>query len=421
MVSSAGFGGWRRCALWWHRWVGLTLTLFLVGAGTTGAVLAFYEPLDAWLFPQLYRLPEEEGLGKALDPLTLRQRLLRQLPAGAQVFTVPLSLAPGSAARFWVEGDGIDDEYAVHPATGLVLASRRWGDLGQGLRRNLLPFVYRLHSSLALGSFGEWLLGIVALFWALDCFVGAALTFPPARPADSSDRWLQRWKPSWRLRWGKALTFVFTWHRATGLWLWAALFVFAWSSVSFNLRVVYAPVMRAVLGFEERADRVLPERRRKAPSLSWDEALARGRALMHEQALLHHLRVREESQLSFLAEKGAFAFRVSSDRDVAETSGATLVLFDAADGALLSFQAPTGEVPGNTLTTWFTQLHFGKVRGTGSALRIAVAATGIATALLAASGVWLWLKRRARNAAAHPPPTAANPTRDRTLAAVIRR
>ena len=33
-------------------------------------------------------------------------------------------------------------------------------------------------------------------------------------------------------------------HRAGGLWLWAMLFVFAWSSVAFNLTPAYDAVMR---------------------------------------------------------------------------------------------------------------------------------------------------------------------------------
>ncbi|MFQ5415166.1 MAG: PepSY domain-containing protein, partial [Phycisphaerae bacterium] len=62
---------------------------------------------------------------------------------------------------------------------------RLWGDLSQGLA-NLMPFVYRLHHSLALGTVGTWIFGVVALLWTLDCFVGAWLTFPPPRRRDAT-------------------------------------------------------------------------------------------------------------------------------------------------------------------------------------------------------------------------------------------
>jgi uncharacterized iron-regulated membrane protein len=381
--------------VWWHRWVGLTLTLFLVCVGLTGALLAFYEPLDAWLFPALHRLEGPPNGATPLAPVELRARLAEQLPAGSKVLHVPLQLDVSRPVRFSVDSAHGDDEYAVHPVTGVVLASRRWGDLRQGVAANGMPFVYRLHYSLALGEWGEWLLGVAALLWTLDCFVGAALTLPPPRPSSTRRSWWWRWWPSWRLRWGKAFTFVFTSHRAAGLWLWAALFVFAWSGVGFNLRQVYSPVMRAALGLEERADRKLPSRGGTERVLGWPEALERGRELMEAQASARGITVLEPVQLVLLADKSAFAYRVRSDRDVAARHGATTVLFDAANGALLAFQAPTGEVAGNTVTTWLTQLHLGAARGGGTLLRVAGAATGGATALLALSGVWLWWRRRA--------------------------
>ena len=45
-----------------------------------------------------------------------------------------------------------------------ILGERRWGDVSQTWR-NLMPFLYRLHYSLALGAVGTWLLGLVSLLW----------------------------------------------------------------------------------------------------------------------------------------------------------------------------------------------------------------------------------------------------------------
>jgi uncharacterized iron-regulated membrane protein len=78
---------------------------------------------------------------------------------------------------------------------------------GRGVR-NLMPFVYELHYSLALGSRGMLLMGVVALLWAVDCFAGAALTVPRGRP------WLQKWAPAWRL---KRQRLTYDLHRASGL------------------------------------------------------------------------------------------------------------------------------------------------------------------------------------------------------------
>ncbi len=85
-----------------------------------------------------------------------------------------LSAKPGAAAL-------PIDEVFVNPYSGQILGGRLWGDLSQGLA-NLMPFVYRLHHSLVLGTIGTWIFGVVALLWTLDCFVGAWLTFPTAPP-----------------------------------------------------------------------------------------------------------------------------------------------------------------------------------------------------------------------------------------------
>jgi uncharacterized iron-regulated membrane protein len=46
-----------------------------------------------------------------------------------------------------------NDEIFLDPMSGEILGERKWGDLGQGVT-NLVPLLYRLHYSLALGTFG---------------------------------------------------------------------------------------------------------------------------------------------------------------------------------------------------------------------------------------------------------------------------
>lgn len=47
-------------------------------------------------------------------------------------------------------------------------------------------------------------------------------------------------------------------YRAGGLWLWVMLFVLAWSSVAFNLKVVYYPVMQTVFTLKPDQEEVIP-------------------------------------------------------------------------------------------------------------------------------------------------------------------
>ena len=122
----------------------------------------------------------------------------------------------------------------LDPWSGEELGRRRPGDLSQGLI-NLMPFLLELHYTLALGGTGFQILGIVALVWTIDCFIGFYLTLPV-----STGAFWRRWKPSWLVKWrAGAYRLNFDLHRAGGLWVWAMLLIFAWSSVMFNLRSVY--------------------------------------------------------------------------------------------------------------------------------------------------------------------------------------
>jgi uncharacterized iron-regulated membrane protein len=395
----------RIAALWAHRYVGLFMTVFLVVAGLTGSALAFYHELDEALNPSLYRVSPRAPDARPLDPFEQREALQRQLPAGlwshrvsfetgaAVASLVEVSAAPG------VDHDG-DDEFFLDPYSGQLTGSRRWGDVTQGVR-NLMPFLYRLHYSLALGDVGSTLFGVVALLWTIDCFIGGYLTLPPARRPEGrrgARAWLARWKPAWLVRAGQLFSWVFTWHRASGLWVWAVLLVFAWSAVGLNLREVYNPVMKAAFGLEPRADARLPKHDPPLmePRLGWREAHRRGRALMAEQASERGFDVHAERRLVYEPGAGAFRYQVRSSLDVADRYASTAVWFDGQNGALLRFDAPTGQNAGQTLTTWIYQLHFGSVRILGLPYRIFVCLLGLAIAVLSVTGVWVWWVKRAK-------------------------
>ena len=67
-------------------------------------------------------------------------------------------------------------------------------------------FIYDGHYKLALGEFGMWLFGIVAVIWTLDCFVGFYLTLPARRKISQLDRndlkyrtFRSRWAVAWKM------------------------------------------------------------------------------------------------------------------------------------------------------------------------------------------------------------------------------
>lgn len=344
-----------------------------------------------------------------LDPLVLRQRV-QALHPEAYVAMAYLRQEPGHAAvvRLFGLPDPITGELAepsndqvfVNPYTGEVLGKRMWGDITQGVK-NLIPFIYRLHYSLALGAVGDTLMGLVALLWLLDCFAGAYLTFPTRQrtQAPSSIRlWLTRWWPAWKARLrGGAYKLNFDLHRAGSLWAWAMLFVLAWSSVAFNLNdEIYDPVMRTL--FVHQADLESlprPQRLSLTPELGWDRARETGRKLMAEQANTRGFTVLDEILLAHdprSGPHGTYRYQVRSSRDLDDRWGSTQVIFDADTGELLRVWLPTGAANGDTIRTWLINLHRASLWGTP--FRLFMSGVGLIVVMLSITGVIIWWRKR---------------------------
>jgi len=396
-----------------HRYLGLVMAGFLAVAGLTGCLLVWNDELDAAISPELFlsALPAPEM--RQIDPLVLRAQVAGRYPNTIVNYS---SLRLVSGRSIWFILDGADDpltgqsfeppnnQIFVSPYTGEVQGERKWGDIGQGMK-NLMPFIYRLHYSLAMGAWGMQVFGIVALLWTLDCFVGVCLTFPVSRrkvispPGASKGNtgktgWLARWRAAWKVRWqGGGYKVNFDLHRAGSLWLWAMLLVLAWSSVAFNLSGVYNPMMRAVFPHQpgDEAVRTL-DTPQAEPGLSWVQARGIGRRLAAEQAQAKGFGVLEETGLSYDPALAVYRYDVRSELDLRDRDGSTRVSFDANTGALLGVWLPTGGASGDTFRTWITSLHMAALWGIPFKLFACV--LGLAVAMLSVTGMVIWWKKR---------------------------
>src|SRR5882724_1786510 len=107
-----------------HRYVGLSLAVFLTVVALTGSVIAFNEELDALLNPQLFRAPAGD-LPAGAD--TVVRRIEHDYP-GAQVTYIPLNTDPGKALRLRVESRGGSvafDEVFASASDGQALGTRK--------------------------------------------------------------------------------------------------------------------------------------------------------------------------------------------------------------------------------------------------------------------------------------------------------
>jgi uncharacterized iron-regulated membrane protein len=311
-------------------------------------------------------------------------------------FTQPDQVSVSFVARINPETNRPYDlgftELFIDPWTGKELGRRTNGDLKEGLI-NLMPFIYDLHWRLVLGDFGQWTMGIVAVIWTIDCFNGFYLTFP-----NSWTGFWRRWKPAWLIKSGASTYRLnFDLHRASGLWLWAILFIFAWSSVMMNIRFpVYDWVTRAVFDYQSPFDAFTPKQTPTlTPRLDWKAAQTTAERLLSEQAIKHHITIGEPISLSYFSDNGSYFYEARGSRDVFERApkgGSTFVMFDGNSGALKEFSQPTGEHNGNTVESWLYALHMARVFG--RPYQIFVCLLGLVIVVLSVTGVYIWLKKR---------------------------
>jgi uncharacterized iron-regulated membrane protein len=334
-----------------------------------------------------------------LSGLALHDRVASYLGPHIQVLSTPLNLAPGQTAHLRVQA-ALDappldyDEIYINPYDGVIQGMRDTDRLHWG-RKYILPFVFQLHCALALPSpWGQGLMGIVAVLWTLDCFIGAWLTLPMGRRI-TSIAWWRHWRTSWCIKRGAgAYRRNLDLHRSSGLWLWAILFIFAWSSVMFNLRpVVWQPVMALAFKFDDNW-RNVPDRpiHTTAPAMNWHAALDACRSAMNAFAAQHRLHLDFEETLSYDPNQHTYTYMVHSSADLRHDIGNTALLIDADTGDILAHYLPTGAAPGDTVGNWLGALHMGHVFGLP--YRVFISVLGMTVVMLAVTGIYIWWKKR---------------------------
>ena len=425
----------RQACLWIHRYTGLVVAGFLLLAGLTGALLAFHHELDDLFNHKLARVEAQNTPIQSVA--ALHDSVIRTYPQYG-FSSLPTTIEAGKSAVFsvdrWRGGKPTTPEPAfnevyVNPYTGAIIGTR---DKEAWAWHNTMWKVFWLHRDLLLGDIGKWVLGIVSLVWTINCFIGFYLTFPRAVKSSQSKQvsskkrasLFKRWLPAWKIR-TKTNTFKLNYdlHHAFGLWLWVMLFVIAWSSVGFNLKPVYQPVMQAVVGLtpkergrpptkpepnktvenQGRADKSINSNTTVNDSRNTADAIAQAVNKSNSIAYLsaqadiaarqNGTAVQQLLGIRWVAEDEQWQMRFKTDRDIGTHSGASSITVDAATGevARVSFGYQSGF--GNKVDQW---LHMGHV-GQGWSHRLYqafLAMIGLAVAVLSGTGVYLWWKGR---------------------------
>ncbi len=418
-MSTASF--LRPIAVKLHRYCGLTLALFLVVIAATGSIISFYSELERAVDSQLRvvkpRVPAwtPEGL------LAIRQRLEAQDPR-SHVQSLQFPQAPDESVFGRVEG-AIDsatgrpfeldyNEVFANPYTGERLGERRIGHFSFQ-PRDLVSQISFLHYALVLPeTLGYAFVGILSVIWTFDCFVGLYLTLPAGSggvqrvgAAEVRRGFLRRWKSAWQIKPGAGTNrLVYDMHRASSLWLWLILLVFAWTGFALNLPGYYTRIMNAISGYEhfqEMQHRPPLAEPLVRPPVNWYQALHLGERFLTEQAHAQGFRIERLAALEYRRDLGVYFFLAHTSRDLADggrrtetdsPATAATIMIDARDGRFLGIQIPTGQNAGNTFTSWILALHIASVFGLP--WKVAVSLIGLVVVLITVTGVLIWWRKR---------------------------
>jgi len=397
-------------ALLIHRWAGLLMAGFLILSGLTGAVISWDHELDELLNPHLTRASSH---GPSLSLFDLADAIEARDPR-ARVTFIPLAVEAGDALAFGVD-PRVDpatgrlyelgyNQVFIDPATGGELGRREWGAVWPVTKETFVSFLYKLHYSLhipemwGIDEWGLWVMGGIAILWALDCFVGFYLTLPskiPPSHAQSHPGWWVRWKPSWVVKLsGTSRRINFDFHRAFGLWAWVLLFMLAFTAFSLNLyRELFYPLMSLVtqvtptpFDLREPSGKHHPI----APAVGFAEILERAR---QEQAAQG--RQEPEGDLSYSQEFGIYTVRFfkPGDDHGAAGVGPPALYFDGSDGRYLGDRQPWKGTAGDLFVQAQFPMHSGRILGLPG--RILVSMLGVGTAALSITGVVIWWRKQA--------------------------
>jgi uncharacterized iron-regulated membrane protein len=219
----------------------------------------------------------------------------------------------------------------------------------------------------------------------------AVLDDPPAGAGRRS--WWQRWRPAWQIKWsGSAYRINFDVHRAFGLWLWAMLLIVAFTSVSMNLgNEIVRPILSAISSltpdaFDDRTP--TPLNKPITPAVSFAGAIdaAKGEASRRGWD--------EPAGSAFYGQQyGLYAIMFFAPGEEHGSSGMVKMLFvDGNDGAIVGGRVPWEGTAADVFMQLQFPLHSGRIAGMPG--RVALSIMGIVVAILSATGIVIWFKKR---------------------------
>ena len=355
-----------------HLYIGLFGGALFVLTSLTGSFLVFYKTIDEWMNPdQLLRLP---GSVRSLSEILAAAQSAH--PDWSPPDTLIFPLHDRDSFHAWFKEPAAAPAearwhvVAVDPSTPRALSDRRWGAF-------LVSIIYELHQELLLGTPGEIVVGIMALFLLLSIVSGLYLWWPKAG----------------KLR--RALTFQsggspirkhYDLHKLTGLIGAVLLMLLALTGFYLEFPNLVTPVVRWFSPVRDvsPAQQPLSDLQAEIPQISIEQAVAIARSTFPDAqpmwiGLPQH-------------ERDSYSVGLRQPGEVRQAGGQTEVWIDQYSGTVQRITDWNRFTGGETFLSWLFPLHNGEAFGlTG---RWIVFIAGFTPLLLYGTALRMWWLKR---------------------------
>ncbi|WP_300379082.1 PepSY domain-containing protein [Henriciella sp.] len=390
--------------LFLHRWLGILMAVFLFLAAVTGSLLTVRESLDHWVNADLFEYGGDASARlESIEAVSLFQADNPELqvtefplnPKPAQNIPVKVMAKPGTESVAY-------DEVFLDPATGARVGERSTDPGLSG--RQIIPLILGFHEKLLLGDAGRIFLGFIAIGWLVSSIIGLYLTFPKRGPFFA--KWRAAWTYSPKRSFARQMLDI---HRASGLWLFAFVVILAFTSVALNFFFEFwAPLAETIAPLEKSLfDQPIPYPEGAVPDLSFEEALALAQAQVAEAGVSW-----QPATMLYDPDWNLYGVTLTDNGVLNyKALGPIYYHFDAATGAYVHEVNPYNDSAGLAMMRAVYPLHSGEIGGGFTVFIIFL--TGLATAEMCVTGLWVWLKKRGPRIAARKKKQAALRSADR--------
>lgn len=346
-----------------HSWLGLIAGLALLVIGLTGSILVFKEEIDRIISPELVTVPDASK--PRLDHDQFLATLQAELPEH-KVVGWGKGPKPGSSDAVYIVkmGDQEGKMLYVDPSTGLP----RNRDLEAN--ETVTDWLLTLHYTFFADHVGELVVGIFGIVFCLLGVTGVII-------------YRNFWKTLFQLRWKKSARLFFSdLHKMVGI-----------SSTVFNLLLGFTGAWWNLSHLIGHLVEDAPEPTVKTVERQWADTVSIEKLVADARVKLPGY---QANWVSLPWEPGGdvMMFGGLESQGVLRSPYGSVVVFNGATGELKSATPASETGLWGQILDAFRPLHFGNFGGIP--VKILWSLGGLAPAILALSGTFLWWKRKFR-------------------------